>query len=63
MSEQREIKVIKPPIKPPRPTVAPPDPDEDLRRLVISMANVLKRRFPKDFRRIMAEMNETAKAA
>lgn len=48
MSEQREIKVIKKADKPPT------DADDDLRRLVISMANVLKRRFPKDFQRIMA---------
>ncbi len=56
MSEQRKIKVIKKADKP------PPDADDDLRRLVISMANVLKRRFPKDYQRIMAEMNETVKA-
>jgi hypothetical protein len=54
MSEHRKIKVIKKVDKP------PPDADDDLRRLVISMANVLKRRFPKDYQRIMAEMNEPA---
>ncbi len=55
MSELRKIKVIKKADKP------PPDADDDLRRLAVSIANVLKRRFPKEYRRLMAE-NEAANA-
>ena len=32
--------------------------DDDLRRLVLSMFHLLRRRYPNDFRRIMAEMSE-----
>jgi hypothetical protein len=41
----------------------PSDPmDEDLRRLCLSMIALVKRRYPNDWRRMLAEMTE-AKAA
>lgn len=39
-----------------------PDPDDDLRRLMLGMLAMLKRRFPNDWRKMVQEINE-AKAA
>jgi hypothetical protein len=51
MSERKEIKVIKRDEKPM---------NEDVKRLCISLINVLKREFPKDWRRIMEDLSSKA---
>jgi hypothetical protein len=39
-----------------------PEPDDDIRRVMLGMLAVLKRKFPEDWRKIVRELNE-AKAA